>query len=159
VRVVDADAGGVVWGARVAPGVRKLEWSPDGRYLLAFAPLGLRVFDARGRVVGEDDPSDATRDADATFVPGSDLVVVVRLHGAQSSLFVLESGRTLFNVAGTLGAVTASPDGKWLLVGWPEANQWIFVRATGRRILAVSNITGQFRTRGFPSVEGWCCGG
>ncbi len=159
-RVVDADARGEeIWSRRIPPHVRKLEWSSDGRYLLAFAPVGLRVYDARGRVVARDDPSDATRDADATFVPRSDRVVVIRVHGTQSSLFLLQTGRTLFNVGGRLASVTASPDGRWLLVGWPEADQWIFVRATGRRILAVSNIDAQFRTRSFPRVEGWCCAG
>jgi hypothetical protein len=160
IRVVDVDADGAeVWSRRIPAGVRKLEWSPDGRYLLAFAPAGLRVYNASGAVVARDDPSDATHDADATFVPGTNQVVVIRVHGEGSTLFVLHGGRTLFNVAGTLDEIVASPDGRWLLVGWPEADQWIFVRASGRRILAVSHIKAQFRTQSFPRVEGWCCPG
>ena len=33
-----------------------------------------------------------------------------------------------------------------------------FIRADGRKIAAVSNISAQFRSRTFPRVEGWCCG-
>jgi hypothetical protein len=44
-----------------------------------------------------------------------------------------------------------------LLVAWPDANQWVFVGATGaHRLKAVSNISGQFEG-GFPALEGWCC--
>lgn len=51
-----------------------------------------------------------------------------------------------------------SPDGRWLAVGWPEADQLVFVRADGRRqIRAVSNVSSQFRSRTFPTISGWCC--
>jgi hypothetical protein len=33
----------------------------------------------------------------------------------------------------------------------------VFVRADGRRIRAVANVAGQFRSRSLPRVEGWCC--
>ena len=33
----------------------------------------------------------------------------------------------------------------------------MFVRADGRKIVAVSNISAQFRSDEFPRVEGWCC--
>src|SRR5439155_1033004 len=48
-----------------------------------------------------------------------------------------------------------SPDGRWLLIGLPEADQWVFVRADGRKITAVSNVSSQFRSQPFPRVEGW----
>jgi hypothetical protein len=59
-----------------------------------------------------------------------------------------------------------SPDGRWLLVSWPAADQWVFVRVTGMpRIAAVSRIARQFSARAaqasapaaFPRIEGWCC--
>ena len=47
-------------------------------------------------------------------------------------------------------------DGRWLLLTWPTADQWVFVRVTGgRRIVAVSGITRQLGARA--SVAGWCC--
>ena len=48
-----------------------------------------------------------------------------------------------------------SPDGRWLLITWPTANQWIFVRADGKRIRAISNASSQFESGTFPKVEGW----
>jgi hypothetical protein len=42
-------------------------------------------------------------------------------------------------------------------VGWPMADQWVFVRVGGEGIRAVSNVSEQFRSRSFPRVEGWCC--
>jgi len=53
-----------------------------------------------------------------------------------------------------------SPDGRWLAVGWPEADQLVFIRVVGRQqIRAVSNVSEQFRSGTFPRVEGWCCAG
>ena len=51
-----------------------------------------------------------------------------------------------------------SPDGRWLAVGWPEADQLVFIRTVGgRQIRAVSNLSAQFRSKSFPTIGGWCC--
>ncbi len=139
------------------PGLAKLEWSTDGKLLLAFAPHQVRVYDLRGRVVAQDDPSDATRDADATFLPGTHEVAVARLHRAATSVFLLATGRTVFSL-GRLRQLVPSPDGRWLLATWPAADQWIFVRVRGpRKIVAVSGITKLLGGGSFPTVSGWCC--
>ncbi len=160
VRVVDVDTGRVVWATETRPSgpVRALEWSSDGQRLLVLHPTSLRVYDARGQVVAQDDPSDATKDADAAFRPGSHDIAVVRLHGSQSTVFWLATGTPLFNGTGALDSVTWSPDGRWLLVTWPTVDQWVFVPgAAGRRLRAVANVAVQFRAQAFPRVEGWCC--
>ena len=143
---------------RTAPGAvpARLAWSSDGRLLLAVAPSALRVYDLRGRVVARDDPSDGTLDGDAAFLPGTHRVAVVRVHGAQSDVSILGSGETLFHVAGTLRQVVPSPDGRWLLLTWPAADQWVFVGTSGAHaIRAVSDIAGQFGGGSFPTVSGW----
>jgi hypothetical protein len=160
VRVVDVDTGRVVWRVRARPAgpVRALEWSSDGRRLLVLHPTSLRVYDDRGRVTARDDPSDATQDADAAFRPGTHEVAVIRVHGAQSTVFRLATGNPLFNGTGTFDQVAWSPDGRRLLVTWPTADQWVFVPAPGpRRVEAVANVSAQFRSTAFPRVEGWCC--
>lgn len=158
IHVADIDANGKqLWSATIAGRVSRLEWSSDGRFLLAFAAHGLRVFDARGKVVARDDPSDATRDADATFLPGTDEIAVVRVHGNQSDVFLLRTARTLFRIAGALDQLVASPDGRWLLVAWPDADQLLFFPVHGGRLRAVANISAQFRSQSFPRIEGWCC--
>ncbi len=156
VAVVDTDTGAVLRRFRSTEPVRKLQWSGDGRLLLVFAPHATRVYDLRGRVVAADDPSDATFDVDATFVPRAHAVVAIRAEGLGSSVFSIVSGRTLFRGTGTFSQLTFSPNGRWLLVSWPTANQWVFVR-TGRhrKIVGASRISVQLG--GFPRVEGWCC--
>lgn len=146
---------------RTQPGAvpTRLEWSSDGKLLLVLRPYALRVYDLSGRVVAQDDPSDATRDADATFIPGTHQVAVIRVHGVQSDVFLLHPFRPLvFRGTGEFRRLAASPEGRWLVVTWPTADQWVFVRIAGaRRIRAVSGITRQFGGGAFPSVSGWCC--
>jgi hypothetical protein len=63
--------------------------------------------------------------------------------------------RRLFRVTGRIGQIAWSPNGRWLLVTWPDADQFLFVH--GRRIHAVSGITRQFGGGSFPTLGGWCC--
>jgi hypothetical protein len=59
---------------------------------------------------------------------------------------------------GDFAAPVRSSDGRWLAVGWPGADQLVFLHVVGRQqIRAVSNVSSQFRSRTFPRVEGWCC--
>jgi hypothetical protein len=68
--------------------------------------------------------------------------------------------RTLFAGPGTFGSIVWSPDGRSLLVGWPTADQWLFLH--GSRVHAVGNIREQFPRRDHqrPSLQfdgRWCC--
>jgi hypothetical protein len=160
IRVQDVDTRHVLWQDRIADAgspIRALKWSSDGTRLVVLQPFALRVYGRAGEVLGEDDPSDATQDADATFRPGTHAVSVVRLHGAQSTVFGLSAGASQFSGTGVFDQLQWSPDGRWLLVTWPTADQWVFVRADGgkRRIRAVANVSSQFQSATFPRVEGW----
>ncbi len=154
--VYDVDRASIRLRTPVGEPPRKLAWSSDGRLLLVFTPHATRVYDLRGRVVARDDPSDATFDIDAAFVPGSHEVVAIRAAGLGSSVFSLLNGRTLFRGTGAFRQIAFSPNGRWLLVTWHTANQWVFVRnGRPRKIVGASRISAQFG--GFPRVEGWCC--
>jgi Tol biopolymer transport system component len=61
----------------------------------------------------------------------------------------------LFSGAGTFTNVVWSPDGRWLLLDWASANQWLFIRLPVKKIAAVSNIRANFGET--PSLAGWCC--
>ena len=159
VRVLDVDTGRTLWRTqrRSAAPLTTVEWSSDGQRLLVLSPDALAVYDARGRVVDRNDPSEGRFDVDAAFQPGTYRVSIARVHGSQSTVV---GRRTLFNGFGEFREIAWSPNGRWLLVTWPTADQWVFVRAgLGKRIRAVSNVSEQFRSRAFPRVEGWCCAG
>jgi hypothetical protein len=113
------------------------------------------VYDVRLDLVDQEDPAEGWPDVDAVFRPTSHEVAVARVHGSQSTAYVL-SGRDLFNGTGVFRELAWSPDGRWLLVAWQTADQWVFVRTDdGRRLRAVANVSEQFRSDSFPRVEGW----
>jgi dipeptidyl aminopeptidase/acylaminoacyl peptidase len=142
-------------------------WSAGGQRLVALSPRELLVYDARGRLLSARAAPGGSRWADAALSPdGRTLALVSR--GAGSAVIAEPlAGRmpaTRRVLAGTgLGQIAWSPDGRWLLITWPAANQWVFVRLSGPpRILAASRIAQQFSAGariGFPQLEGWCCTG
>lgn len=69
---------------------------------------------------------------------------------------VVSHGRVVFRGTGVFDQVVGSPDGRWLLVSWPTANQWVFVRLHPRKIVGVARITQQFGRDA--RIAGWCCG-
>jgi hypothetical protein len=74
--------------------------------------------------------------------------------------FGTAQARAVLGPAARISTPVRSPDGRWLAVGWPEADQLVFIRTRGgRQIRAVSNVSAQFRSRGFPTIAGWCCAG
>jgi hypothetical protein len=77
----------------------------------------------------------------------------IRRRAGQSE--VLAHGRVVFRGTGVFDQVLSSPDGRWLLVTWPTANQWVFVRTKPRKIVGVARITQQFGRDA--RVEDWCC--
>lgn len=159
IQVLDVDTGSSVWSqtpvAGRFPDTRKLVWSTDGRRLLLVRPSLLIVFGTENaaplavhRMRGIDD---------AAFEPGSHRVAVAR--GSEVVLLDADrpaaAPRRLFMGAGPFESLAWSPDGRWLLVGWPAADQWVFVSSPGRRTRAVANLSEQFRSRSFPEVQGW----
>lgn len=120
-------------------------WLPGKGFRLAYT-------DRRGRQVVLD--TDSGRTLPSGTVPSTG--AVVRRRGAASEAVL--DGRVRFRGTGEFRDVAVSPDGRWLLVTWPTADQWVFVRMSGRRkIDAVSGITRQFGGGRFPRIGGWCC--
>ena len=74
--------------------------------------------------------------------------------------FGTAQARAVLGPAARISTPVRSPDGRWLAVGWPEADQLVFIRTRGgRQLRAVSNVSAQFRSRDFPTIGGWCCEG
>ena len=97
-----------------------------------------------------------TRAGSSAGCPGPLTAGTIQKRGASSEVVV--DGRVVFRGTGEFRDVARSPDGRWLLVTWPTADQWVFVRTAGqRKIEAVSGITRQFGGGSFPRIAGWCC--
>jgi hypothetical protein len=164
----DADHG-FKW--RSAPGIRAeaLEWTRDGRRLVAMSPGWLRVMNPSLHVLGRTPmPTGTTATAMAVHPSGRSAAVVRRTPGGRSEVVSIPlrgrgGVRTLFAGAGTFTDLSWSPDGRWLLVAWREADQWLFIRSDRvSRIDAAKGIRRSFDPGGdgpgsFPRLGGWCC--
>ena len=74
--------------------------------------------------------------------------------GTGNARSIAEIGRT---GGGRFRELAWAPDGSWLVVGWPAADQWVFVDAGGRRVRAAANLSPAFRSITAPRVISWCC--
>lgn len=165
--VVLRTAGGVLlWRRPLTILPTSLEWSADGRYLAVFSARRIVVLDGRGRVRRTVSLLGAEL-LTGSFRPGSHELAVVVRHPGRSEVRLVTVDRPapaplLFAGPGAFGDVVWSPDGRWLLVNWPAANQWVFLHGSQAR--AVANIRQQFpRTDGLgPMLQlagRWCCSG
>jgi WD40 repeat protein len=155
--VVHTDNDGRLWARRLGR-VEQLEWSSDGQLLLVRGRRFLRVFSATGRLRYDLLGREAAAVIDASFAPSGRGLAFVQ----QGGVWVIERLRPDGSAArrilgqGSFTDVAWSPDGKWVLAAWRDADQWVFRRvARVGKIEAVDNVARQFG--GFPSFAGWCC--
>jgi len=167
IHLVDVDTRRERWSSPPGGRTTELAWSPDGTRLLALGPRRLRIFEANGlllRTLPLEAPAAVafSRRADHTFA----LARRLDLSGSELVLLRAERGtgrpRRLFSGPGIFQDVVWSPNDRWILLTWPSADQWLFLRpgrATRQRLAAYSAITRQFGEPGgvFPTVGGWCC--
>jgi hypothetical protein len=160
-----ADTGRVVWRASITVTPSNLVWSDDGRYLAAVSGHRIVVLGANGKL-HRTVTTLSEGFVDAAFQPRSHRLAVSLRTAIGSEVRVVDvdrpgRGQLLFAGPGAFGSIAWSPDGRWLLVGWPTADQWLFLR--GARVRAVGNIREQFPRRDHqgPSLQfdsRWCCG-
>jgi hypothetical protein len=126
-----------------------LAWRPGNGFVLAYSDRrgGVNLYDVAARKV--------LQQSIPGRVEGGRQLAVLRRRASASE--VVARGRVAFRTTGVLEGLTASPDGRWLLVGWPAADQWLFLRVEGSSLRAVANVSEQFRSASFPHVDGWCC--
>jgi hypothetical protein len=133
VHTVDVDGGGEIEGA--ARDLSRLSVSGT-------APAARRALSP-----------DGTRLATLEHVGRRDRLIVSGDRGGPAPV--------LFSARGRLTGPTWSPDGRWLLVGWPAADQWLFIQtARPGRVDPFDRISEQFDPGGdgdghFPAVAGW----
>jgi hypothetical protein len=166
VRAVDVETGKTLW--RSAPfggGIERLEWSASGQ-LLVVARSFFVTLDRRGRPIAKGSTGGPVEAA--AISPNAKQVALARRTATGSELVLLNippmalPERRLIAGPGRFTDVTWSPDDAWVLLGWRDADQWLFIRRADRKVVAVSGISRQFApgaagTVGFPRVTGWCC--
>ena len=171
--VLETDTAETLWSAATGPGPLQLEWSSDGRRLLVVTSTGsgrftISVYDEGGRRLQS--LIFPGRFADAAFAPDDHRIALARQRAGRSELLlvdgdVLRRQQPVFSGAGRFGDLAWAPGGRWLVLGWESADQWLFIRSTDvEKIKAVSSLAKQFDPGGtgagsFPRIEGWCCPG
>jgi dipeptidyl aminopeptidase/acylaminoacyl peptidase len=161
-----SDSNALVWRTPVAILPSDLTWSHDGRYLAVVSRKKIVVLDRNGRVhrtvttLGEGF-------VDAAFEPGTHQLALSLRNAPRSEVRLVDvdrpgRARLVFAGPGTFGDFSWSPDGSWLVLTWPTADQWLFLR--GSHVHAVANIKEQFPRADDrpPSLElagRWCCTG
>jgi hypothetical protein len=164
IAVVDADGRRRLWTGRAQQPPDELEWSGTGRFLLARGTSSITVFGADGRQRLEPLGRGAATVADAAFAASGATAAFVQQADARSVLWVYPklhpdgtSARRVFAGAGVFDRVLWSPNDRWLLLSWPSADQWLFLRSAAvRKITPVSGIAAAFGPGAMP--VGWCCG-
>jgi hypothetical protein len=166
VRFVDVDARRFLRALRPDAVPTGLEWSADGRHLLVRGSHTIEVFESNGTHTTPLSAG-AAPVTDATFAPNSRSVAFVQTahvkQALRSFLWVYSRIRSdatragrVFAAAGVFGGVEWSPDGRWLLLDWDSADQWLFIRsASVKRVTPVSNVTASFGHD--VRLDGWCC--
>ncbi len=173
-RVVIRDADG---GRALAMSPRftaplELQWSRDGERLLLLTRSALRILDPAGSVLSVSRFPRGLEGVAATFRPGGDDVITIRRSVAARPVRSTvvrtrfdgghQRERRLFAGVGRLVGLAYSPDGTRLLVGWRDADQWLFLPAGSGRVETAGNVSRQFDSgqggaASVPRVEGWCC--
>jgi WD40 repeat protein len=182
IRIGNADSGTTRGRSAEGQPPTELHWAAGGGRLVALAPATLRLLDSRGRLIRARSAPPGVQYVHAAFSRAGTTLAVLRHRPAAAgseALLVSRNGteRQLFSGPGRLGDVAWSPDGRWLLLTWPDADQWLFIRprstaraqvktvsdiARGARVKTVPKISRQFDPGSagrppFPLVRGWCC--
>lgn len=171
IELVQTDSGKTLW--RTVPGEvpKNLVWSEDGERLLVLGERSLRALDADGRrlwTIGL-----PVGPSGVAFLRKSHQFVMIRFSPAtgRSDLVLRQAetdpgkARFLYSAPGDFGTLAVSPNGNWLLVGWVNADQWLFLRLSAAKVQSVSNIVEQFGgaepaeplSSAFPASVSWCC--
>jgi Tol biopolymer transport system component len=136
----------------------QLEWTSDGKRLIAVERNAVEVFWQRGPRIGGLDRGTA-RVVAASISPNGKSIAFIETQGNRSTLQLtgVLGGPTgpVFSGAGSFTKIIWSPDGRWLLLDWSSADQWLFIRRPVKKLVAVSNIRVNFGQE--PTLAGWCC--
>ncbi|MBS1882737.1 MAG: PD40 domain-containing protein [Actinobacteria bacterium] len=163
-RIFETIARSVLAAASRSP-ITSLQWV--GSDLLVTRPERLQMLGAGGRPLWTWTPPPGARIVAASAAADGGRVAVVVRAGRTSRVLLRSpagAGRVLFAGPGAFAAPRWSPDGRWLLIPWRSADQWLFLEPSSgtAKLHAVARVAQQFSpgdpaAARFPSVTGWCC--
>jgi hypothetical protein len=172
IRIAEVDGPRLLGSTAPGPVPRELWWTADGRRLVSVTKGEIRIHDPRGRLLDTRLlPPGLRAEGSAIDTAGKRLAVAApRADGRSSELLLYRLDRDapprqLFAGPGLIEGLAWSIDGRALVLGLPEADQWVFLRPGGSgRLELVEQIRGQFAgtagTAGagdaFPRPAGWC---
>ena len=154
VTVEDADTAKVFKTYR-GGAVRRLAWSGDGRRLLIARRRGgtihdLTTGDARRLELGRGE-----RLLAAAYAPKGNRLALAVFRAGERGPRSAYAARSCAPSAGHLDDLEWSPDGRWLLAGWPAAGQWLIAHASGRPHETAISVEDRFGSGA--RTHGWCC--
>ena len=136
VTVRDVDSGDLLWQShRYALPIRELQWSADRGRLLVRTASFVVFLDGRGQAIRRV----AWPTLGASMSPDNTRTAFIRQakRGRSDVLITGRNGsgppRRVLTRPGRITDPTWSPDGKWLLVARPGADQWLFIRPSRPR--------------------------
>jgi hypothetical protein len=170
VHVIDLDARSELWTTPRIARVRRLAFSPDG-HLVVLTAREIRLYQAGRRTLFEKVGRQHLL-LDVAVAPGGGVVFadydqkanatdLVRSSCSTSGACLLIPNTQLFRGAGRIGNLTISPNGRWLLAGWPDADQLLFFRLPRvGKVVTVDDVRREFEPgastpREFPRTAGW----
>jgi hypothetical protein len=168
VRIVQADTGDELGRTPVEPTPREIWWADGGRRLVTVGSRAVRIHGSRGRLLRTVELPAGSKAVGSAVPPEGRRLAVIATRGSSSSLLVLRLDRatplrSLFSARGEFEGVTWSIDGSLIVVGLPQADQWLYVRPRGAKAPeSVGRIRHRFKgglepRRGtFPRPAGWC---
>jgi len=161
--VRNADTLAVQWTGGPQQRPTALAWSGDGAYLLSRGPSSITVFGRTGSPILRPLGPGAAPVVDAAFMPGRHAVGFIQYAGKRSTVWFYprlgadaSAARRVFAGAGRFDRIAWSPDGRWIVLSWASADQWLFIRSAAvRKVIPVSGIADAFGPAAVPA--GWCC--
>jgi hypothetical protein len=160
IETVDVATGRTLWRAPSGAPLA-LAWSRDARHLVALSSRAVTVLGAPGRVLR------------TIALPAAGLELALHPSGRRAAVSVKgASGMRVLNIPldgagrprqlfqGDVAGLAWSRDGRRLLLGWRDADQWLLLGPGGRVRRALHGVSAELGAAGgFPRVAGWCCPG